>query len=203
MNKQRSGKVGESPDNESIRKKYEQYSVRGFYQQFGKDYRNPHEPTINRVIQLAVQKWQLDLQKVLDLACGSGEVTLALNNLGYDRIDGIDPYTNKAYWQRTGKLAETYSFEDIGTGVLWGRYYSLIICSFALHLLSESRLPVVAYHLSTIADSLVIITPHKRPNLKPEWGWQYRDELVVDSVRSRLYVSSQSYVERFACNGYN
>lgn len=120
MNKQRSGKVGESPDNQSIRKKYEQYSVTGFYQQFGDDYRNPHEPAINRTIEVAVRKWPLDLQKVLDLACGSGEVTLALNNLGYDNIDGIDPYTYNAYWQRTGKRAENYSFEEIGTGVLWG-----------------------------------------------------------------------------------
>jgi len=199
VNKQRSGKVSESPDNQSIRKKYERYSVTGFYQQFGDDYRNPHEPAINRMIQLAVQKWPLDLQKVLDLACGSGEVTLALHNLGYDNIDGIDPYTYNAYWQRTGKKAETYSFEDIGTGMLWGRYYSLIICSFALHLLSASRLPIVAYHLSTIADSLVIITPHKRPHLQPEWGWQYRDELVLDSVRSRFYVSSQRHVDPEAC----
>ncbi|MBC6421866.1 MAG: hypothetical protein GDA38_10160 [Hormoscilla sp. SP12CHS1] len=195
MNKQRSGKVGESPDNQSIRKKYERYSVTGFYQQFGDDYRNPHEPAINRMIQLAVQKWPLDLQKVLDLACGSGEVTLALHNFGYDNIDAIDPYTYNAYSQRTGKGAETYSFEDIGNGILWGRYYSLIICSFALHLLSESRLPIVAYNLSAIADSLVIITPHKRPHLQPEWGWNYRDELVLDSVRSRFYVSRVLRIE--------
>lgn len=174
---------------ESIRKNYEDYSVPGFYEKFGDRYYNPHESTIHQSIQLAVRQWHLNLDKVLDLACGSGEVTVALNRLGYDNIDAIDPYTDKAYFNRTGKLAETYCFEEIGSGVLNGRDYSIIICSFALHLLSESRLPLIAYQLSAIANSLLIITPHKRPHLKPEWGWNLQAEMIVERVRSRLYSS--------------
>ena len=175
-------------ERDSIRGQYERYGVQHFYEQFGRDYRNPHEPAIREVIQLAVKTWTLDLQKVLDLACGSGEATLILAALQATEIDGIDPYTAEAYRQRTGKIAEPITFEQIAGGVLADRQYTLIVCSFALHLVEESRLPLLALQLSQIAPVLLIVTPHKRPILKPEWGWQAHDELIVDRVRARLYL---------------
>ena len=175
--------------NSAIRKGYEEYSVKGFYEKFGDEYRNPHEAAIAQILQISVKNWQLDLHRVLDLACGSGEVTLILKSLGAENIDGIDPYTYNAYLKRTGKNAETYTFEEIADGILNNRYYSLIVCSFALHLVTESRLPVLAYQLSQIADAMVIITPHKRPELKAEWGWIGLDEIMVERVRSRLFYS--------------
>lgn len=171
----------------AIRKEYEAYSVQGFYEKFGDEYRNPHEAIIKQVIEASVQKWQLNCDRVLDLACGSGEVTLALQSLGVTNITGIDPYTYKAYYQRTGKQAEIYTFEDIATGVLTGRFYSLIVCSFALHLVAESRLPLLLYQLSLIGDTMIIITPHKRPQLKAEWGWIFLDEITIERVRSWLF----------------
>ncbi len=170
-----------------IRQEYEQHSVRGFYESFGSKYRNPHEGAIAKLVALSVDRWQLNCDRVLDLACGSGEVTLALHSLGYHNISGIDPFTYDAYRQRTGNEAETYSFEDIADGILSGRQYSLIICSFALHLVPISWLPLVIYQLSLIAGSLVVITPNKTPNLKPEWGWILLDEIVINRVRARLY----------------
>lgn len=175
----------------SIRAGYEEYGVTDFYTQFGDEYRNPHEAIIRQLIQLSIQQWSLDCQQVLDLACGSGEVTLALQDLGYMNVSGIDPYTVQAYLQRTGNSAEPYSFEQITEGVLADRYYSTIFCSFALHLVNTSRLPLLAYQLSLIAKSLVIITPHKRPSLKTEWGWEFQDEVLLERVRSRLYDSTQ------------
>ena len=171
----------------AIRNEYEVYSVQGFYENFGDEYRNPHEAIIKQVIEESVNKWQLNCAEVLDLACGSGEVTLALQSLGVNNITGIDPYTYNAYYQRTGKQAEIYTFEDIATGVLTGRHYSLIMCSFALHLVVESRLPLLLYHLSLIADTMVIITPNKRPQLKPEWGWIFLDEVMIKRVRAWLF----------------
>jgi SAM-dependent methyltransferase len=170
-----------------IRQQYEQHSVRGFYESFGAEYRNPHESSIAKLLTLGIERWQLNCDRVLDLACGSGEVTLALRSLGYQNITGIDPYTYNAYWQRTGQEAETYSFEDIASGALSGRNYSLIVCSFALHLVPISWLPLVIYQLGAIAPSLVVITPNKSPHLKPEWSWTFLDEMAINRVRARLY----------------
>lgn len=173
----------------SIRQGYEEYSVEGFYQQFGADYRNPHEKEIEQVLELSRQAWELGFQKVLDLACGSGEVTQTLRKWGMEAVTGIDPYTYLAYEKRTGLQAEQWSFEEIAQGVLADRQYSLIICSFALHLVPESRLPQLAYQLACIAHQLLILTPHKRPVLKAEWGWNFQGEQQINRVRSRLYHS--------------
>jgi hypothetical protein len=171
----------------AIRRQYEQLGVQTFYQQHGADYRNPHEAAIDAVLRVVVPRWQLDLTRVLDLACGSGEVTLALRELGAATIEGADPYTGAAYQERTGQAAEALSFEQIAECMLAGREYSLIVCSFALHLLAASRLPALLFHLAEIAPRLLILTPHKRPEVKAAWGWMLEDELVVERVRARIY----------------
>jgi hypothetical protein len=177
-------------DPDSIRAAYEKHGAREFYEQSGARYRNPHEPQIRRSLERAVQTWRPDLSRVLDLAAGSGEVTLALRDLGAGSVEGADPYTADAYQARTGNTAEQFSFEDIAAGVLAGRRYSLVACSFALHLCEPSRLPAVAYQLSLVANSLLILTPHKRPHLRPEWGWRLVEEQVVERVRCRYYAGS-------------
>lgn len=174
---------------DSIRSKYEQHGARAFYERHGAEYRNPHEPAIRRLLETAVRTWPLDLADVLDLACGSGEVTLALRELGAKRISGIDPFTADAYLARTSQPAELHSFEQIASGALAGRRFSLIVCSFALHLVEPSRLPALMFELSRVSDSLVVLTPHKRPVLKPAWGWTRRGELVVERVRASYYAT--------------
>jgi 2-polyprenyl-3-methyl-5-hydroxy-6-metoxy-1,4-benzoquinol methylase len=174
-------------DDAAIRSAYERYGVDGFYQRFGDTYRNPHESAIRATLQAAVGRWHLPLDRVLDLACGSGEVTLALRQLGGVAIDGIDPYTHRAYAERTGHPAEPITFEQIAAGALAGRDYSMIVCSFALHLVALSRLPALATQLSLIAPTLLVLTPHKRPQLRPEWGWRSADELLIERVRARRY----------------
>ena len=173
--------------NLSIRKQYEDYTAEIYYQNFGDNYINPHEKNIETALKIALNKWTLNLDKVLDLACGSGEVTLILKKLGYENIEGIDPYTYNAYLKRTGKPAEKYTFAEISTGIIADRKYSLIIISFALHLLEESRLPIFLYQVSLITDSLIIITPHKRPEIKSQLGWNLIDEILFNRVRVRLY----------------
>jgi 2-polyprenyl-3-methyl-5-hydroxy-6-metoxy-1,4-benzoquinol methylase len=172
----------------SIRAAYERHGVKQYYAQFGASYRNPHEAAVRGALRHAAQRWLRDMsQNILDPACGSGEVTLALRELDAERIEGIDPYTGAAYQERTGQAAQPYSFEDIAAGALAGRRYGLIVCSFALHLVAESRLPMLAYQLSALSGALLILTPHKRPALKREWGWQLGDEFAQDRVRARLY----------------
>ena len=174
------------PD-DSIRDQYIRYGAQGYYEQFGAQYRNPHELAVRQTIHTAVAAWRLDLAHVLDLACGSGEVTLALRELGATAIHGVDPYTGAAYQGRTGQPAEALSFEAIAGGALDGRRYSLVVCSYALHLLAPSRLPRLAYQLSRVAGALLVLTPHKRPSLRPEWGWALTGEMIVQRVRARCY----------------
>ena len=174
-------------EDSAIRTAYEQYGVEGFYQRFGDSYRNPHERAIRAALGVAVARWSLPLHHVLDLACGSGEVTLALRALGCAAIDGIDPYTHQAYAERTGYVAERITFEQIAAGALTGRSYGTIACSFALHLVALSRLPALMTQLSLIGTALLVLTPHKRPQLRPEWGWECADELLIERVRARYY----------------
>jgi SAM-dependent methyltransferase len=171
----------------SVRQQYETHGVEGYYEQCGADYHNPHEAIIAEVLRQAVTRWQLDLTTVLDLACGSGEVTLALRALGAGQIDGIDPYTGAAYRARTGQPAAALRFEDIAAGAWQGHTYSLIVCSFALHLLPVSWLPAVLAQLRENADCLLLLTPHKRPIIRTEWGWRLHDEFVWEKVRARCY----------------
>jgi hypothetical protein len=138
---------------------------------------------------MAVARWTLDLSRVLDLAAGSGEATLALRELGAAAIDACDPYLFEQYERRTGQPCERLSFEDVAAGALAGRAYRLVVCSFALHLVDASRLPSVCLQLSLIAPALLVLTPHKRPEVREQWGWDSAGEFVWARVRTRLYRS--------------
>jgi SAM-dependent methyltransferase len=173
-------------EREKIRPQYEAHGVAGFYQQFGATYSNPHEAQIKILLERLISDWRLDISNVLDLACGSGEVSSVILEHG-GAVTGIDPFTFEAFQKRTGLEAERLTFEDIATGALEGRQFSLIVCSFALHLVEASRLPTVAFQLAQIAETLLILTPHKRPNLKAEWGWNLEAEVLETRVRARLY----------------
>ena len=60
-----------------ISDKYRAKGVKAFYEEEGEDYRNPHEKQIK---ELLLDKKDLIKGLVLDLACGSGEVTLAIKD---------------------------------------------------------------------------------------------------------------------------
>jgi SAM-dependent methyltransferase len=171
---------------DKIRLQYENLGVQGFYQTHGETYRNPHEKQIHGLLEQFAPL--LNLSNTLDLACGSGEVTLKLLEFGAV-MSGIDPFTAAAYLKRTGLTAEALSFEEIADGVLEHRNYSLIVCSFAMHLFPISRLPLLIYQLSNISPQLLILSPHKRPVLKPEWGYVLATEKNFERVKGKLYSS--------------
>ncbi|MDB5074903.1 MAG: hypothetical protein JWO42_1082 [Chloroflexi bacterium] len=180
---------GTARGEEAIRAAYEREGPEEFYRQHGADYRNPHESIVRAVLTRAVETWQPDLSAVLDLACGSGEAALALREHGAV-VEGADPFTGEAYLARTGDEVLPLSFEAIAQGALAGRSYSLIVCSFALHLEEKSRLPKLCYTLSRLAPALIVLTPHKRPTIAPAWGWVLTDEILHERVRARLYAST-------------
>jgi hypothetical protein len=177
----------QQPPPRSIRAEYVEHGAQAFYAQHGETYSNPHEERVRAALARCVAQWRLDLSTVLDLACGSGEVSVIFRKLGATRIDGADPFTNQAYRRRTGQDALEVSFEQIAAGALAGRRYSLVVCSYALHLLEPSRLPALLYELRRIAPALLILSPHKRPQIREEWGWRLEAELYEQRVRARLF----------------
>jgi SAM-dependent methyltransferase len=172
---------------DSVRARYERHGAEAYYREHAADYLNPHEPEVAHSLALAKARWDPDLSHVLDLACGGGEATLALRQLGAGRVDGCDPYLFDLYERRTGTAAERFGFEDVAAGVLAGRVYSLVVCSFALHLAEPSRLPALCYQLSLVAPAMIVLTPHKRPEIRAGWGWQLTGEFVWARVRTRCY----------------
>lgn len=169
--------------NNSIRKSYENNGVKNFYLQSGNSYTNPHIKDVQMCLRESVNTWNLPTSSILDLACGSGEVSECF---GSTNVTGVDPYTQKAYFNRIGKYPLSYSFDDIINGVLLEHRYDIIICSYAMHLIEESKLPNLCYALAQISNKMLIVSPHKKPDIKQAWALS--GELYVNRVRSRYYV---------------
>ncbi len=162
-----------------IRNMYNAMGVENFYKTYGNQYKNPHAETVSKILRQENFKGK----KVLDLCCGSGEVT---KNINADVI-GCDPYTSNLYKKETGRPCYSYSFQDIAQGKLRDQKFDVIICSFALHLCPASYLNPVLFELALISNELIIITPNKKPEIKTYW--KQKDEKIVERVRMRRYMS--------------
>lgn len=161
------------------------------YAAHGADYRNPHAEIIDDAVAIAIERWKLDASNVLDLAAGAGELTLAIRAAAPTAtIVGSDPFTFAAYESQTGQPCERWSFEHVAAGVLGDRSFSLVGCSFAMHLAPPSLLPPLAIALAQRSPRLLILTPHKRPAIRSDWGWTPAGEFVERRVRVRLYEST-------------
>lgn len=155
----------------SVRAGYEELGVEGYYKLHNEDYSNPHINEIEYLLKKEIDKNYFGTN-ILDLCCGSGEVTNILKQYMGIRnynIEGLDPYTAPAYKKNTGKDCLIYDFKDIVQGALNNKRYHTIICSFAMHLCEQSMLNNMLYQLSLIANTLIILTPHKRPDINVWW----------------------------------
>lgn len=147
----------------AIRTLYEAHGAEGYYREHGGEYQNPHFPEITALIERNFSK--IDCSRVLDFAAGGGEVSQVLQRLGVVEITGCDPYTQALYEKNTRRPCLPLSFRDIIKGGLPDSY-SAIISSFALHLCPIKELFSLAWALLDAAPLLVILTPHKRPELE-------------------------------------
>ena len=172
---------------DSIRSKYQKYGVKNFYEWNFDQYNNPHEPIIQKSIKFVNDNWNVNFNKSLDLAAGKGEISKTLINLGYKNIDACDAYSCDYYKTNNNTKCEKISFDDVINGALDKKKYDIIICSFALHLLEQSKLPTFLYKLTQISNQLLILSPHKRPEIREEWGWKLQNEIVIEKVRTRLF----------------
>lgn len=109
---------------------------------------------------------------------------------GIGRITGIDPFTGPAYLARTGLVALPHDFLAVSHGALDDFEFDAVFCSFALHLADPGLLPLVCLRLAQVSPVLVVLTPHKRPEIKPAWGWRLAEAVLDDRVRLRHYVQA-------------
>lgn len=147
----------------AIRNEYAAHGVEGYYQQSGQHYENPHFPQIQSL--LNQNEHRIDYSSVFDFCCGGGEVSQVLQALGYPLPHASDPFTQTAYQKNFNQACWNFTFEDVIKGKLEG-HFSSIICSFAMHLCPEKQLYPLVYQLLQHSKQLVIITPHKRPELE-------------------------------------
>lgn len=80
------------------------------------------------------------------------------------------PPTGDAYRVWTGRAAESFTFQDVGAGLLSdeGRSYHLVVCSYAMHVLEPSFLFPTLQQLALVAAHLLILAPHKLPRVRTE-----------------------------------
>jgi SAM-dependent methyltransferase len=149
--------------NPAIRNAYHKHGVTGYYMQSGSQYQNPHFPQIRAL--LLQNEHRLDYTNVFDFCCGSGEVSRVVQELGYPLPQASDPYTQEAYQKNFNQDCQNFTFEDVIKGKLTGAFSS-VICSFAMHLCPEKQLYPLVFQLFQHTKQLVIITPHKRPELE-------------------------------------
>ena len=167
----------------SIREGYELLGVDTYYQQHANDYCNPHFKTIEIMLKDYISSHDIG-KKILDLCCGSGEVTRILEQNGDYDIIGADPYMNHVYEERTCRKCLPYSFQDIVEEAELGKY-DTIICSFAMHLCETSMLNTLLYQLSRKTNRLIILSPHKRPEINC-W-FKMVDSYEFERVKMKVY----------------
>lgn len=166
-----------------IRPLYDEHGAEGYYRDFAEQYENPHLPEIRALLERNFERFDCT-GTVLDFAAGGGEVASALQHLGAQNIVGCDPFTHALFERKTGFPCLQLSFKDVLREGLPGQY-SLIVSSFALHLCPQKDLFSLTWNLLQAAPVLVIITPHKRPELEKLPGIQLAWEDFVETDRGK------------------
>jgi hypothetical protein len=60
-----------------------------------------------------------------------------------------------------------------------------------MHLVKESLLHDFCNKLAEMSKFLIIISPHKFPILKPNYGWEEIESSVLDKIHFRVFKSYQ------------
>lgn len=171
-----------------IRNRYSDIGINEYYANHASEYYNPHEPIIIDHVHYLVNGGFVSTDEtVLDFCCGTGEVTSPLLEIGVNNVIGCDPYMHDQYQHKTGKQCYTYSFKDVVSSK-FNIQVDTIICSFALHLCSDSLMNLLCYNLARSCNKLIIITPNKKPEISSHW-FELQHERLHKRVRSRVYKS--------------
>ena len=191
----------------AIRTEYAEKGVEEYYKTHADVYENPHFPYIKSLLQQ--NEHRIDYARVLDFSSGGGEVTLILSELTLsdkemshkkkdNRFIGCDPFTFKLYEKNTGYRCLPLSFEDVVKGKMTPFItpsvlipFSAIICSFGMHLCPEKMLYSLVYQLFMYSKNIVIITPHKRPQLEKLSSVELAfDDFVLTERGKKVFLKS-------------
>ena len=168
---------------QKIRPLYDKHGAEGYYREFADEYENPHLPEIRALLERNFERFDLS-GTILDFAAGGGEVTGTLQILGAKNLVGCDPFTHALFERNTGLPCFQLSFKDVIRNGLQGQY-STIISSFALHLCPLKDLFSLTWNMLQHTPLLIIITPHKRPELEKLQGIQLLWEDAVETQRGK------------------
>ena len=175
---------------ESIRPLYDALGAEGYYHQYADAYANPHEPEIRALVLKNLHR--IPSEHLLDFSAGSGEVSRALLEAGVQQITGSDPYTQALYTRQTGRPCYNWDFQTVLSWKSTEHQFSSIISSFAMHLCPQEALFPLCWNLLQMAPILIIITPHKRPEIEKMPGFKliWEDKALTPrgkSVRMKAY----------------
>ncbi|WP_462315715.1 class I SAM-dependent methyltransferase [Methanobrevibacter sp.] len=163
---------------DAIINEYKKHGVDAFYRLHGHDYENPHIDIVENLLKSAKEEWNIN-GDILDLCCGSGEVSHALEDCN---VDGIDPYTKELYEANTGNDCIRMTFKDIVEEGI-GKRYDFVVCSYAMHLCERSMLPMLLYRICEVTGNLIVITPHKKPDCNGDF---FREISRIKKERSTM-----------------
>lgn len=167
----------------SIRPLYDEFGAEGYYQSHADSYGNPHVDQIEKLLERNFHRFDCS-GAVLDFSAGGGEVSAKLLQLGASNVVGCDPFTFGLYEKKIGSPCLRFSFKDVIRNGLPDTY-TLIICSFAMHLCPPKDLFSLVWNLLQAAPELVVVTPHKRPELEQFQGIEMAWSDVVENERGK------------------
>jgi 2-polyprenyl-3-methyl-5-hydroxy-6-metoxy-1,4-benzoquinol methylase len=124
---------------------------------------------------------------ILDLACGSGEITGLLVKHGYTatNITGMDPYTHKTYTANTGCKCLEYTFHDLISGQIQDLQFDCVVCSYAVHLIDKDGLYGFMSELASLTGHFVVLTHMRKFEVK-HYMWRLDKELYFPHEKIKL-----------------
>ena len=167
---------------------YQEQGVENYYKNHGNDYSNPHFTNIAYIFPKVLKAIVIGKQaSILDLACGSGEITRLLIDHGYsaERIVGMDPYTKQSYESNTPCKCIGKSFSNLVAGDLSEERYDVVVCSYAVHLIEPESLFGFMLEMSTITSQFVVLTHMRKFEVK-HYMWRTEQEIYFPQEKIKV-----------------
>lgn len=177
-----------------IYNQYQEFGVNGYYEKYSSKYYNPHQEKIKNIFIKHIKPFIKDkeIYNILDLACGDGLISrFVLDTKCNCNIEGCDPFFVNQYCHYS------FSFEDIAKGKL-EKYYDLVICSYAFHLIKEEWKYDFLSNLSIQTNCFIIITPSKKIKINHPL-WKIEKEIREDKITIIILSRNIKYTEYDYC----